>query len=245
MSLSLDNALQWLLSPLSGASTHHLDSWVVWHARSMVLAWVILLPVGALAARYFKVTPKQDWPNVIDNRAWWHAHRVLQYSGVVLMLVGASLAWWNESKSSSTAALVHNYLGWSVISLGVLQVLGGWFRGSKGGPTEPQMRGDHYDMTQHRMWFEWIHKTAGWIAIGIAVLTVALGLWIADAPKWMLLVIAAWWTMLFAYGMRLERAGRCIDTYQAIWGADSNHPGNQQKSNGWGMLRYKDAREKI
>jgi hypothetical protein len=244
MTVSLSQAYQWLLSPLSGSATHHLDEWVVWHARLMVLAWAILLPLGVLAARYFKVTRHQDWPNVVDNRAWWDAHRFLQYSGAALMLVGVYLAW-NNSTGSSIAADVHSYLGWGVISLGIVQILSAWFRGSKGGPTEPQMRGDHYDMTTHRLWFERIHKTCGWLAIAAAVITIGLGLWVADAPRWMPLVLCVWWVILSLFAVRLERAGRCIDTYQAIWGPDLKHPGNQRPHVGWGMLRLGQAREKL
>jgi hypothetical protein len=223
---SLDNALHWLLSPLSGAATHHLDVRVVWHARLMVLAWAILLPLGAIAARFFKVTPGQDWPRVVDNRAWWHAHQALQYGGALLMLAGAALAW-NSAAPVSTVGNLHGYLGWSVVALGALQVVSAWLRGSKGGPTDQQMRGDHYDMTSHRVWFERIHKTCGWTAIGLAVLTVILGLWAADAPRWMAVVLALWWLALLAWAVGLERTGRRINTYQAIWGPDMKHPGNQ------------------
>jgi hypothetical protein len=225
MSLSVSGQINWWLSPISGAITHQIDPWIMWHARLMVLAWAILLPLGAIAARYFKVTPKQDWPRQLDNRAWWHAHQALQYSGVLLMLVGLALTW-SSGSSQSLAAVWHGYLGWAVVAIGVLQVLSAWLRGSKGGPTEPQLRGDHYDMTAHRLWFERLHKTAGWLAIVAAVATVCLGLVAADAPRWMALVLAVWWLALIALAVRLERTGHGINTYQAIWGPDSSHPGN-------------------
>jgi hypothetical protein len=243
MSESLSSAYEWLLEPLSGSSTHHLEEWIVWHARLMVLAWAILLPLGVLAARYFKVTHRQDWPRVVDNRAWWHAHRLLQYSGIAFMLIGLSIAW-DNSKELSTAAAVHSYLGLGVIAVGILQVLSAWFRGSKGGPSEPEIRGDHYDMTPYRLKFEWIHKTCGWTALIAAVVTMGLGLWVADAPRWMPLVLTVWWIILIVCAVRLERAGRCIDTYQAIWGPDLKHPGNQRPNVGWGMLRLGQTREK-
>ncbi len=230
MYLGIENAWHWLSSPLSGASNHHIDALVAWHSRLMVVAWAIVLPVGAIAARYYKVTPKQDWPRVVDTRAWWHTHLALQYSGALLMLVGVALAW-KASAGASTIALLHAYLGWFVIALGMLQVLSAWCRGSKGGPTDTQMRGDHYDMTAHRIWFERIHKSCGWVAIIAAVLTVVLGLVAADAPRWMAVVLAVWWLMLLAWGMRLERAGRRIGTYQAIWGPDTKHPSNRIHNN--------------
>ena len=231
-----EDQMRWWLIPLSGASSHQLSAAVIWHARLMVLAWAILLPLGAIAARYFKVTPGQDWPRRIDNKAWWHAHRSLQYSGVVLMGLGSAVAW-NMGAKATALASWHGYFGWALVALGVVQLLSAWLRGSKGGPTEPHLRGDHYDMTRHRLWFEALHKGAGWSAVLLAVLTVILGLITADAPRWMALSLAIWWVSLFAFGLHLERAGRCIDTYQAIWGPDQQHPGNQRRINGWGMRR--------
>lgn len=231
-----DDSLRWWLNPFSGASSHHLDAAVMWHARAMVLAWAVLLPLGAVAARYFKVTPQQDWPRHLDNRAWWHAHRSFQYLGVVLMLAGTALVW-NVGTQSGPVALWHGYLGWAVVALGVVQILSAWLRGSKGGPTDTQLRGDHYDMTRHRLWFEALHKGGGWLAVILAIITVALGLIAADAPRWMPLVLGMWWMGLIAVSVYLERTGHCIDTYQAIWGPDMKHPGNQRKINGWGMRR--------
>jgi hypothetical protein len=247
MPTMFDDPLRWWLSPLSGASNHQLDAAIMWHARAMVLAWAILLPLGAVAARYFKVTPKQDWPRHLDNRAWWHAHRGLQYLGVVVMLIGTVLIWNERAVTNSTPSALtvwHGYLGWAVVALGVLQILSAWLRGSKGGPTDAQLRGDHYDMTRHRLWFEAIHKGGGWLSVGLAIVTVALGLIAADAPRWMPLVLAMWWLGLIATSVYLERTGHCIDTYQAIWGADIKHPGNQRKINGWGMRRPLDQLDK-
>jgi hypothetical protein len=35
----------------------------------------------------------------------------------------------------------------------------------------------------------------------------------------------------------LQRAGRCIDTYQAIWGLDPDLPGNRRRPIGFGIVR--------
>lgn len=229
-------SLGWWLTPLSGASEHHLPDWAIWHARTMVAAWAVLLPLGVLAARYFKVTPQQDWPRVLDNRFWWHAHRGLQYLGMALVVPGIWLAW-DQGAQATAVAEWHHWLGWFVVALGAGQLVSGWSRGSKGGPTEPTLRGDHYDMTPHRRWFERMHKSLGWLAIGIAVLTVALGLMAADAPRWMAGVLVLWWLLLSALAWRWQRQGRCLDTYQAIWGTDQGHPGNQLPVTGWGVRR--------
>jgi hypothetical protein len=243
MPMMLEKILHWWLSPISGASIHEVETWMIWHARIMVLAWAILLPLGVIAARYYKVAKRQNWPVEVDNRAWWHMHLFLQYSGVALMLIGVALAW-KEGPRATTAATWHVYLGWCVIVLGLMQVIGGLLRGSKGGPTDAQMRGDHYDMTPRRLKFEALHKTCGWTAVLAAIATVCLGLVAADAPRWMALVLSVWWLALAVFSIKMQRAGRCVDTYQAIWGPDPVHPGNQRQHIGWGMRRPSVNREK-
>jgi hypothetical protein len=69
------------------------------------------------------------------------------------------------------------------------------------------------------------------------VLTVVLGLVAADAPRWMAGVLTVWWLLLGAVAWRWQRQGRCVDTYQAIWGPDPRHPGNQQPASTWGVHR--------
>ena len=61
--------LDWLMSPLSGASEHSIQPWAYWHARWMVLGWGALLPAGVLVARYFKVAPRQKWPVMLAKTA--------------------------------------------------------------------------------------------------------------------------------------------------------------------------------
>jgi hypothetical protein len=228
--------LEWLLMPMSGHHAHLVEPWAFWHGRAMVLAWGVLLPLGALAARYFKVMPRQRWPQELDNRAWWHAHRALQWMGVLVMSAGAALAFGRGSQAS-TAAVVHAWSGWVLIGLGWLQIIYGLRRGTKGGPTDVQLRGDHYDMTPHRLHFERVHKGLGWLAVVAAVAVTTLGLVVADAPRWMAALLAAWWLALCAAAAALQRRGRCIDTYQAIWGPDPRHPGNGRAPVGWGVRR--------
>ena len=231
--------LEPLALPLSGHAVHHIESWAAWHARCMVLAWGVLLPLGALVARFFKVLPVQDWPRVLDHKAWWHAHRTLQYAGVALMAVGLWLVWGRSggSNNNSALALWHGWAGYAVCSLGAVQVLGALARGSKGGPTDVNLRGDHYDMTRWRLTFERAHKSLGWLAVVAALAVIVLGLVLSDAPRWMALVLALWWLALVAAFVYLQRAGRCIDTYQAIWGPGLQHPGNHMQPTGWGVRR--------
>jgi hypothetical protein len=49
--------------------------------------------------------------------------------------------------------------------------------------------------------------------------------------------LALWWLALIALWVTLQRQGRAIDTYQAIWGPDPKHPGNAVPPTGWGVRR--------
>ena len=229
----------WLLTPLSGASHHEIAPWAYWHARLMVLGWGVMLPLGAVAARYYKVTPGQDWPRALDNPRWWHAHRAFQWAGILTMTVGLAVAWGNGAQASNLAQ-IHAWAGWAVAVAGWLQIAAGFARGSKGGPTDHQLRGDHYDMTARRIAFERVHKSLGWLSICAAISVMVAGLILADAPRWMVLALAAWWLLIVAGCARLQATGRCIDTYYAIWGPDATHPGHQVRPTGWGVRRPND-----
>lgn len=240
MNLLQSDLLVWLLLPLSGSNAHEISARISWHARLMVLCWGVALPLGVLVARFFKVMPGQDWPRVLDNPRWWKAHLHGQSWAVLLAGVGVALVW-GQAGRASLSAQVHGVLGWTVMGLGVLQALGGMARGSKGGPTDRNLRGDHYDMTPWRNGFERAHKSLGYLALLLATVTLALGLSVADAPRWMALGLALWWMALIAAFVRLQATGRCIDTYQAIWGPDPAHPGNRVAPIGWGIGRYSAA----
>jgi hypothetical protein len=212
--------VNWWMLPLSGAATHDIAPLVSWHARLMVLAWSVMIPLGVLAARFFKVTPRQDFPARLDNPFWWHAHRGLQYTGVVLALFAVGLIW--QMNAVLDANNWHSLFGYVLLALGLLQIGSAHLRGTKGGPTDVAkglpLEGDHYCMTRHRRIFEYLHKGMGYAALALTVLTTALGLVLADAPRWMALVISLWWLFLIGGFVWLQKRRRAVDTYTAIWG---------------------------
>jgi len=96
--------LDWWLAPIDAARPHEVAWRVSRHARVMVVAWGGLVPVGILAARFFRVLPGQDGPRELDNRAWRDAHRAAQYSAGALMLAGLAQAWvWGAGASTGRA----------------------------------------------------------------------------------------------------------------------------------------------
>ena len=141
-------------------AVHDIAPWAAWHGRMMVIAWAVLLPLGIMVARFAKVTPRQRWPEVLDNKLWWHWHRSLQYSGIGLMTLATAIAVGNVGFRRPLPA--HAIIGWIVVTLGWIQIVGGIFRGTKGGPQSLHGnvtgidRGDHYDMT-HTVLFSNTH----------------------------------------------------------------------------------------
>ena len=232
----------WLLAPMDPDRVHAVGWHLSWHARLMVAGWGVLVPLGILIARYFKIAPWQRWPETLDSRFWWNTHRICQYSATLLMVVGLWFIW--------NAPLIqhrpgpHALMGWTVVVLATVQVLGGILRGTKGGPTEPgpdgSWRGDHFDMSRRRLIFEYVHKTAGYGALLLSAATILLGLWQANGPNWMWLTLALWWAALLCTAAILQRRGRAIDTYQAIWGPDPSLPGNRRRPIGLAVRRYPD-----
>jgi hypothetical protein len=203
------------------------------HAILMILAWIVLLPTGAMVARFCKVTWRQDWPQATDSLLWWWLHRILQYSGVGAALLGVWIAY--RATGRLPLGMLHVQAGLVVLTLALLQIVSTWFRGSKGGPTaagadpaRPETwRGDHYDMTRRRQIFEECHKTFGWVAVGLALVTVLLGLKLLGWPMSLLWLVAALLAVEVGLFALLARKSRRINTYQAIWGPDRRHPGNR------------------
>lgn len=211
-STSFNCLINWLLLPISGALFHDISPQVAWHARLMIIAWSVLIPIGIIVARFYKVTPKQDFPLVKDNPFWWHTHRLCQYLGMIVMLFALAQV------TSLNPINWHKAMGYLVVVIGLLQLLSAYLRGSKGGPTDKQMCGDHYDMTHRRLIFEKYHKSLGYGVLLLVVITTVLGLFSVDAPRWMWLVIGLWWFTLIGIFVVLQKQGHQIDTYTAIWG---------------------------
>lgn len=217
----------WLLSEVDVTRPHEIGPAIAWHGRAMVFAWGILAPLAVVMARYFKIMPGQDWPRELDNQVWWRSHWIGHSCVLALSLGGLFLVW----RSPMAEISLHGCLGYATLLGLTVQVALGVLRGTKGGPTAPapdgSFTGDHYDMTPRRRSFERVHKTAGYAVLGLASVTILFGLWHANGPRWMWIMLILWWLALCAASMIWHRQGRVIGSYQAIWGPDPKHPGNR------------------
>ena len=231
--------LEWLLASVDASRAHDVPALLAWHARVMTMAWGVLVPLGILAARFLKLWPGQNWPERLDHPGWWHVHRAFQYLAGLLTLLGLGLVLAWRTRGGPVSG--HMLLGWSVFGLAGVQFASAWLRGTKGGPTAPapdgSWRGDHYDMSPHRVAFEYVHKVGGYLALLLAMMAVLTGLWQANAPRWMWLGIGGWWLACLIVFVVLQRRGLAFDTYQAHWGADPVHPGNRRPPIGFGIRR--------
>ncbi len=236
---------EWLLSPIDATRAHEVGAYISWHGRLMVLAWGVLAPMAVLIARYFKILPGQDWPKQRDSQVWWRSHWIGQSVVVALSFGALALV----MPANFTNLGWHGIMGYGLLMIVIIQVLLGVFRGSKGGPTaldkDGTTHGHHYDMTPWRLMFEAVHKTLGYGALALGMATILFGMWKANAPVWMWLVIGSWWIALIALFMLLQKRGMAVDTYQAIWGHDPAHPGNQRPPPGWGVRRPGDKQEEV
>ncbi|OED39347.1 cytochrome B [Chromatiales bacterium (ex Bugula neritina AB1)] len=236
---------EYLSAPVDVDRLHEISDSRLWHARLMFLAWGIIAPLAVIVARFFKVLPGQDWPNRLDSQFWWLCHWVGQSIVWVLTIVAVSLMSPAETGSMRWPLHWHGWLGYSVVVLVCFQVVLGYFRGSKGGPskhlTDGCPEGDHYRMSKRRRVFEMVHKSAGYSTLLLSLVTVFTGLWMVNAPRWMWCVIIIWWCILVILFAVFQRRGMAFDTYQAIWGPEPAHPGNRLPV-GWGMNRYRVTR---
>ncbi len=202
------------------------------HGALMLTAWALLIPAGSVVARYYKVMPGQDFPRVFDNLTWWNWHRGLQYGGLAMATVALILI---MAETGGRIDTPHGACGLALMALGWLQMLSGWLRGSRGGPSgrgaDPDdpatWRGDHYDMTKRRVTFERWHKTAGWSAVLLAGVTVLLGIGLVGAPDWLVALAGLLQAGVVVAVMDGRLRRRWIDTYAALWGLDPRHPGSR------------------
>ncbi len=239
------NVWNWLLTPISGNSEHHISTGAAWHGRLMVLTWAVLMPTAFLVARFYKITPGQDWPRRLDNPFWFVSHRRLGYAIGILTIAALAFIIWGRGGQLLWQGH-HAITGWTLLALTFFQIGGSLLRGTHGGPIDPftrqprppeQWPGDHFSLTRRRIFFEYSHKLVGYLLVLLAAWTIVSGLHAADAPRWMWIIIGVWTLFCVGVFVHLQRKGKCIDTYQAIWGLDDTLPGYRRKPIGWGITR--------
>ncbi|HEY4773183.1 MAG TPA: cytochrome and DOMON domain-containing protein [Xanthobacteraceae bacterium] len=208
---------------------------LVLHAVVMVASWGLLVPILLVITRFYKVTPRQDYPALTDNPFWFRTHRLWMTVVVIASTLAAGMAAWTIGGLSLET--VHGRIGAAVIALGWFHQGLSALRGTHGGPWDRQHRprppdqwfGDHYSMTARRRIFEAIHIPSGFLTAAAGIAAVLTGLflfslswhWYAGYGAFLLVILGLSW--------KFTRDGRHIRTYVALWGASPQHPGNRPR----------------
>uniref|UniRef100_A0A1D1XJT0 Ferric-chelate reductase 1 n=1 Tax=Anthurium amnicola TaxID=1678845 RepID=A0A1D1XJT0_9ARAE len=126
------------------------------HGALAIFGWGVLLPIGAIVARYFK-----QW-----DPLWYCVHVVIQFAGFIIGLaaVVAGLALYHKLHANVP---VHRGLGIFVFVLGILQVIAFFLRPDK-------------DSKIRRYW-NWYHHWVGRIALFLAAVNIILGIRVGGA----------------------------------------------------------------
>ncbi|TPK62413.1 hypothetical protein FJ930_26875 [Mesorhizobium sp. B2-4-15] len=225
--------LLWSLYEALFGTTAHWN----YHAWLMFTIWIVLVPASLLLTRFGKPAPSltgiaQGSPKLGRKLFWFTIHRVGLSVLVLVSVIGGLIA---VVASSGVSGTLHALFGMATVSLGVIQIVSAWLRGSHGVrdaarsvAEKPVQHGDHYDMTARRRWFEAYHKTVGWLTVASALGAVATGL----SQYWMpeIGIALAVLALLFpCLAVVLEATGFRHDTYLSNFGTGAHHPYNRKR----------------
>eukprot|EP01083_Nonionella_stella_P151285 483180_1 len=148
-----------------------LSTWLQVHVITMYIAWGFMFPLGVLIPMSFREAFQ-------DESKWFHLHRALQLLGLVLLLIGCSVAFANVPLHFSGS---HQKLGLALFILALFQPLNAFCRPSR------RVDSDGLIPTFRRSW-EIMHKNVGRVTIVMGWANVILGAkliveWYGTAPK--------------------------------------------------------------
>ncbi|KAK8956770.1 hypothetical protein KSP39_PZI001468 [Platanthera zijinensis] len=125
------------------------------HGALAILGWGVLLPVGAMIARYCK-----EW-----DLPWFELHLAFQFAGFFfgLAAVVTGISLYDKIHAN---VVVHRGLGIFVLVLGILQVLAFFVRPDKD--------------SKIRKYWNWYHHSIGRLAIFISATNIVLGIAVGD-----------------------------------------------------------------
>eukprot|EP00592_Proboscia_alata_P000453 CAMPEP_0194370940 /NCGR_PEP_ID=MMETSP0174-20130528/19281_1 /TAXON_ID=216777 /ORGANISM="Proboscia alata, Strain PI-D3" /LENGTH=373 /DNA_ID=CAMNT_0039148687 /DNA_START=186 /DNA_END=1307 /DNA_ORIENTATION=+ len=139
-----------------------LTQTIIIHGSIMLVGWGLLLPTGAIVARFGKHRP---------NAWWFKLHRVIQPLGLTFALIGWIIALLNfttlEGSFDGRLNYPHALLGMTTMCIGLIQPLNAIVRPH--GPEEGKPKS-----TLRFVW-EITHKGLGWLGIGLGICTVGIG----------------------------------------------------------------------
>jgi len=147
---------------LSGSSTAASNSKL--HRRNIhgmlnAIAWGVLIPTGAIIARYLRVFESAD-------PAWFYLHIACQCSGYVLGVAGWGLGLKLGSESAGVTYQPHRSIGIAIFCLATLQVLALLLRPDK--------------KNKYRLYWNIYHHSVGYAVIVLSAVNIFKGLHILE-----------------------------------------------------------------
>ncbi|CAN1347945.1 Cytochrome b561 and DOMON domain-containing protein At5g47530 [Linum perenne] len=143
----------------SGASA---SNWT--HGILNAVSWGILMPIGAIIARYLKVFKSA-------NPAWFYLHVGCQFSAYVVGVAGWGTGLKLGSESAGVEHTKHRNIGITLFCFGTLQAFALLLR----------PKPDH----KYRVYWNMYHHSIGYATIGLSIANIYVGLDILDpAKKW-------------------------------------------------------------
>ncbi|XP_039117445.1 cytochrome b561 and DOMON domain-containing protein At3g61750 [Dioscorea cayenensis subsp. rotundata] len=126
------------------------------HGALNIFGWGVLLPIGAIIARYCK-----QW-----DPLWFYLHVGIQFFGFIIGLSGivCGVALYNKLHSSVSA---HRGLGIFIFVLGILQIIAFFLRPDKD--------------SKIRKYWNWYHHWSGRLALFLASVNIVYGIQVAHA----------------------------------------------------------------
>jgi hypothetical protein len=137
------------------------------HGVTMFTSWGLLLLFGMLWARFSRKVELK----INGTPAWFYVHRITQYTGFILCIIGWIIAIVMVQVHYNT--LFHAQLGTAVIGLAIIQVFFGYYR------PHPTVQGVK---TTIRKVFEFQHLWTGRLALLLSIPVIASGLQEINAP---------------------------------------------------------------
>ncbi|KAL3625022.1 hypothetical protein CASFOL_031690 [Castilleja foliolosa] len=134
------------------------------HGVMNAISWGIMMPVGAVFARYLKVFPSAD-------PAWFYLHATCQTTAYITGVAGFATGLRLGSESVGVQYTSHRFIGIALFCLGTLQVFALLLRPNK----------DH----KHRFYWNIYHHTIGYSVIILSIVNVFKGFDILNPDgKW-------------------------------------------------------------
>ncbi|ONM39300.1 Cytochrome b561 and DOMON domain-containing protein [Zea mays] len=126
------------------------------HGALNLFAWGVLLPIGAIVARYCR-----RW-----DPLWFYLHAGIQFVGFILGLAGvvAGVSLYSKIQADVPA---HRGLGIFVLVLAILQILAIFLRPNKD--------------SKYRKFWNWYHHWVGRLALFFAAINIVLGIKVGGA----------------------------------------------------------------